>query len=205
MRSEIPSASAPRPTPLGLPRGSVRALLTLMIVAIVCIQVARGDPLDLLWTETLAIALAHYFTTRRFVDLPPELVHRLQAEGVLPDEPAPLFLPGHSVRGLIILAFLGLALYLQRGGRLQESQALSVLALVGVYLLGVVFNSLRRLINRNDRSSRPRRLWDNLKAVATLTVLVVTLLAVLLDRGDVLPPNWREVTLGLVLFYFGSR
>src|SRR5262249_36360605 len=60
------STSPERRPPLGLPNGSVRALLTLLIVAVVFVQVARGHQIEALWTETLMIALAHYFTSRRF-------------------------------------------------------------------------------------------------------------------------------------------
>ncbi len=192
------------PPPLGLPPGSVRALLTLMIVGVVCAQLARGEPLDLVWTETLAIALAHYFTTRRFVDLPPELIHRLKSEGLIPDEPKPLYLPGMTVRGLIILAFLCLALYLERQGRLQENQPLSVLGLVGIYLLGVVIQAVRNKLPASRRDSL-RPVWNNMKAFVTLVVMTTTLAAYLFDVTDVLPPFWREATLGLALFYFGSR
>ena len=69
--------------PLGLPVGSVRAILTLFVVAIVTASVARGHDLDLIWTETLLIALAHYFTSRRFVSLPPEVLKRIQEEGLI--------------------------------------------------------------------------------------------------------------------------
>src|SRR5437764_7034362 len=71
--------------PLGMPTGSIRALLTLILVAVVIIRIARGDDLanearmqDPIWIETLLIALSHYFTSRRFVDLPPDALRRLE-------------------------------------------------------------------------------------------------------------------------------
>ena len=63
--------------PLGLPRGSIRAVLTLLIVSVVIVQMIRGQEVGLLWTETLLIALAHYFTSRRLVTLPPDISRRL--------------------------------------------------------------------------------------------------------------------------------
>lgn len=198
------NASLPVRPPLGLPKGSVRALLTLMLVAVVCLQVARGLPLDPLWTETLAIALAHYFTTRRFLDLTPDQVRDLKVAGIIQDESRPLYLPGFTIRGLIILSFLGLALHLQGEGRLNEPQAVAVLGLVGAYLLGVIGQSIR---HRFFRSNNPRlkRIWEDFKALMTLGVLGVALGASIAGRSDALPDAWREVTLGLTLFYFGSR
>ena len=72
--------------PLGLPSGSIRAFLTLLIVAVVIVQSVRGQEIDMLWTETLMIALAHYFTSRRFVRLPPEVIDHLKKEGRLETE-----------------------------------------------------------------------------------------------------------------------
>ena len=51
-------AAAKRHSPLGLPSGSIRALLTFLIVAVVIAQIVRGQQVELLWTETLMIALA---------------------------------------------------------------------------------------------------------------------------------------------------
>ena len=84
--------------PLGLPNGSVRALLTLLIVAVVISQVARGQHVSTLWTETLMIALAHYFSTRRFIKLAPELIHQLEAEGAVETELHPRRARGHVNR-----------------------------------------------------------------------------------------------------------
>src|SRR5258706_8059036 len=113
--------------PLGLPNGSVRALLTLLVVAVVIAQVCRQNDVEPLWTETLMIALAHYFTSRRFIDLAPDLIKHLEAEGHLEIESHPLALPRHSIRTLLVLAFVGLAVYLYFEHKLFEPQALSIL------------------------------------------------------------------------------
>src|ERR1700722_13575475 len=101
---EIDLTTPPETTrpPLGLPNGSVRALLTLLVVAVVIVQVGRGQEVGPLWTETLMIVLAHYFTSRRFVNLSPDVMRRLEAEGHLETESNPLHLPRHSIR--VILA-----------------------------------------------------------------------------------------------------
>ena len=100
--------------PLGLPNGSVRALLTLLVVAVVIVEVIRRHEVEPLWTETLMIVLAHYFSSRRFITLSPELVRRLEGEGKIEVESNPLYLPRHSIRAIIVLAFVGLAIYLYR-------------------------------------------------------------------------------------------
>jgi hypothetical protein len=194
-RPNEPAKTQPPKTrqPLGLPGGSVRALLTLLIVAVVIVQVGRGLAVELLWTETLMIALAHYFTSRRFINLPPEMIRRLTEEGQLEPEAHPLFLPRHSIRAILILAFVGLAVYLYQQNRLFQSESLSILGVVFAYLLGIVARI------------RGIRGWEDYKALVVLLVLACTAGAYLLDRPDLLPRLMRDITLGLVLFYFGSR
>ncbi|MGA2799682.1 MAG: hypothetical protein ABSE63_19030 [Thermoguttaceae bacterium] len=184
--------SQPRP-PLGLPSGSIRALLTLLIVAVVIVQLGRGHEVELLWTETLMIALAHYFTSRRFIKLPPDVIRRLKEEGQIEDEAHPLYMPQYTIRAILVLAFAGLAVYLYRQHQLFESQALSILGVVFAYLLGIVARF------------RTVRGWEDLKAAIVLLVLLCTAGAYLANRADLVPHQLRDITLGLVLFYFGSR
>ena len=187
--------SAPSKTrpPLGLPSGSIRALLTLLIVAVVIVQLGRGREVELLWTETLMIALAHYFTSRRFIKLSPDEIRRLTEEGQIEAEAHPLFLPQYTIRVILILAFSGLAVYLYRQQQLFGSQALSILGVVFAYSLGIVARF------------RAGRSWEHVKAAIVLLVLLCTAGAYLADRADLVPRQVRDITLGLVLFYFGSR
>lgn len=190
--------------PLGLPTGSVRALLTLLVVAVVIVQVCRQREIEPLWTETLMIALAHYFTSRRFLKLTPEVISRLEAEGHVEIESNPLFLPRHSIRAIILLAFVGLAVYLYRENQLFDFPALSILGVVSAYMLGILVRSVTGWWNKG-KPSRTIQGWEDLKAAVVLIVLLYTAGAYLLDRPDFVPHHFRNITLGLVLFYFGSR
>lgn len=187
------SASArPRP-PLGLPSGSIRALLTLLIVGVVVIQVVQGQKVEALWTETLMIVLAHYFTSRRLVSLPPAVVEQMKKEGRLEAEAQPLYLPRNSIRALLVLAFVGLGVYLFEQGRLFESDALSILVVVFAYFLGLAV----RVKNAPG--------WEDLKAAVVLIVLIVTAFAYVTGNANLVHPVVRNAALVLVLFYFGSR
>ncbi len=187
------SAPASNRPPLGLPRGSIRALLTILIVAVVISQLIRGEEIPLLWTETLMIAMAHYFASRRFIRLPPEEIKRLVGEGLIELEARPLYLPSYSIRLLLIVAFTAVGIYLYAHGRLLELQALSILGVVLAYLSGVFLRV------------QTVRGWEDAKAFVVLAVLTVTSGAYLLDYGNSVPKSLQAVTLGLVLFYFGSR
>ena len=199
----MPLPSDARP-PLGLPNGSVRALLTLLIVAVVVAEVIRGRELAPLWTETLLIALAHYFSSRRFIHFPPDVIRRLEAEGHLETESNPLYLPRHSVRALLVLAFVGLAVYLYRTGRILETDTLSLLAVILAYWLGAVARGLLAWWTKG-RQTPSIRGWEDIKAIVVLAVLLVVAGAYLAGRPDLVPRQLRSTALGMVLFYFGSR
>ena len=129
-----------------------------MIVAVVISQLVRGGEIQLLWTETLMIAMAHYFASRRFIRLPPEEIKRLVDEGYIELEARPLYLPSYSIRVLLIVSFTAVGIYLYLHGRLLEPQPLSILGVVFAYLLG----SLRACadgprLGRRQGLCRPRR------------------------------------------------
>jgi magnesium-transporting ATPase (P-type) len=196
--------------PLGLPTGSVRALLTLIVVAVVVTKLALDRPPDALWVETLMIALAHYFTSRRFVALPPAVMQRLEQEGVLEKERQPLYLPKSSIRTIIIGAFVGLGIYLFRGDgpwyerRLFQPQALAMLSMVFAYLFGAIVGSISGWFKRHQ----PRPItgaWGDIKAVIVLGAIIVAAVPEFVDVGIRFPPSVDRVALGLALFYFGSR
>lgn len=190
--------------PLGLPVGSVRAILTLSVVVIVISSVAREHDLDLVWTETLLIALAHYFTSRRFVSLPPEVLARIQQEGILEKDGNPLYLPRRSIRLLIIGSFVALGVYLFRENRLWEPQAVSLLGIVAAYTLGAMIRNIGSWFgSRTGR--RASAGWGDLKAIVVLLAMAVAGIPELISMPDLLPSMTHKIALGLMLFYFGSR
>jgi hypothetical protein len=190
--------------PLGLPTGSVRALLTLLILAVVVHEIVLGRHVAVIWTETLVIALAYYFTYRRFVSLPRDVLVRLEQEGALPREPNPLGLPRHSIRVLIVLTIVGLGTYLYRENRLLEQQVLTIFGTALCYLLGVFISSFTAWCSKGHKTLAAH-VWEDFKAVGVLLVIAATATLYFLGSPD-LVPGWLQTTaVGLVLFYFGSR
>jgi hypothetical protein len=190
--------------PLGLPTGSVRAILTLLILAVVVHEVVLGRLVAVIWTETLVIALAYYFTYRRFVSLPREVIIRLEREGALPDEPNPLGLPRHSIRVMIVLTIGALGAYLYREHRLLEPQVITIFGTALCYLLGVFMSAVTSWWSKG-RETLATHFCEDMKAVAVLLLVAATASLHFLIGPDKVP-NWLETTtVGLVLFYFGSR
>ena len=190
--------------PLGLPTGSVRALLTLIVVAVVVTKMVFHHPPDSIWIETLLIALAHYFTSRRFVALSPEIMRRLEDDGAIDRERQPLYLPKNTIRFIIIAAFVGVGAHLYREERLFEPKTISLLSMVFAYLLGAIAGGISNWFNRR-RSQPASGTWGDIKALVVLAGMLTIAVVELLDAGALLHPLVERVSLGLTLFYFGSR
>ena len=189
--------------PLGMPVGSVRALLTLFVVAVVVINVARGQHLEVLWTETLLIAMAHYFTARRFVALSPDVLSRLQQEGVIEKESNPLWLPRHSIRVIILGAFGWLGYLIYKQNRLSDTEAVSMLGIVAAYVAGSLVRSVSGWIS-SKTNRRPSSAWGDFKAIVVL-VAVISVGIFELAGVEILPQYAHRIALCMMLFYFGSR
>lgn len=190
--------------PLGLPTGSVRALLTLIVVAVVVARVTLGRSPDPLWIETLLIALAHYFTSRRFVSLSPAVLQRLEQEGVIEKERHPLYLPKNSIRTIIIGSFVGLGIYLYREPKLVTPEAIALLSMVSAYLLGAIVRGVANWFSKR-RAQPITGVWGDIKALIVLGAIIVAAVPAVFDVGIQLPPLVDRIALGLTLFYFGSR
>jgi len=190
--------------PLGLPTGSVRAVLTLLILAIVVHEIVLQRKVEVIWTETLVISLAYYFTYRRFVSLSRDVLIRLEREGAIPHEPNPLGLPKHTIRILIVLTFGGLGAYLYREGRLLEPQVLTIFGTVLCYLLGVFVSAFAAWWSKGHKTLGSH-VWEDLKAVAVLLAVGATATLHFMSGPDMVPGWLQPATVGLVLFYFGSR
>jgi len=195
--------SHPPLRPLGLPTGSVRAILALAVVSVACQQMLRGEPPSLLLAETLMIVLTHYFTSRRQVQIGDALHERLLKEGLLPAEENPLWLPKGSVRRLIAAAFGLTVLALLVQGRLFDSNVLVLLGPFAAYLLGAWLGR-----NGGDRNAAPGRFKRLLLHLLALVVVLIALLLLLLAFNDQLPglPDWAaSLLLSAILYYFGAR
>lgn len=186
--------------PLGLPSGSIRAILALTLVGLVCYQTALGRETGLLLSEALMIVLAHYFAARRVVALPPDIERELEHRGTLVREANPLWLPRGTVRLVILVAFGLLAMLLAVEGRLLDPVTIGSVGLIFAFLLGVVLRWLRR---GGPRRTRPVRasVWMHIKAALVLATCAVIVVITLADGTA----PFENLLLAFVLFYFGSR
>lgn len=188
--------------PLGMPPGSIRALVAMTVVLVVINETLAGREVSLLISETLLIVLAHYFGSRHATSPSVGAAGPTGADQSHP-EPNPLWLPRYAVRGLIIGAFVSTAAYLAVVGRWGEDAAVSNLWIVLAYFAGIAFGLWRR--SRPDKRGGRTRLWQHLLGLAMVLVAALLALASFAGRLNNLPESMTKFLMSAVLFYFGSR
>ena len=192
------------PHPLGLPPGSVRAIVALTVVGVFVWLTWHGKPVGIMLSEAMLIVLAHYFASRQLLTVPAALRQQLEAEGLIAKDANPLWLPHYSIRFLILAALFFTGGLLLVRGELFASDGFDNLFLVFAYLIGVVVNHLRE--RRGPRPlSRWQRLWIHLKALFVMLACLMILFSTMLVGVDSLPEGLSRLLLGWILFYFGSR
>lgn len=197
---------------LGLPSGSIRALLAILVFgtvwALLLLQPAAEVP-DYL-RDLLFIIMGHYFAAR----------HRA-AEAPEPGPP-PLYLPRGSVRLLLVAGSIAVAALLYRRGQLtslDRNPGAVTLLLVGGFLLGVAMNAAMSWWK--DRGHRTPRVVEDLRAIVSLTAAGLLIFLVLnrlmfivppIEIDRLIPPGIHLGRFGpehmlaaVVGFYFGSR
>jgi hypothetical protein len=201
---------------LGLPAGSVRALLAVLVFTTVwgmlLVRPSREVP-DYLG-DLMFVIMGHYFASRKRP--------AAGAEGGEEPGPPPLFLPRGSVRLILVAGSAAVAVALYRRGvltRIDSNPGVTTLLLVGGFLIGVVLNALTGWWRQ--RVQRRHRVVEDVQALAAMGagVVLVALVwnrlypVVSPDQADALFARWvhlgklgPEHLLGAVVgFYFGSR
>jgi hypothetical protein len=197
---------------LGLPSGSVRALLAILIFAttwgLLALRPSQEVPGYL--RDLLFVIMGHYFASRR------------RADQVDEPGPPPLYLPRGSVRLVLVAGCVAVAVLLHRRGQLtapDENPGVVTLLLVGGFLLGVALSAVSAWWM--GRGARPARFVEDLRALISMSAAVILVILVWNRLLLFFPPGQidasfaRWVHLGrygpehalaaLVGFYFGSR
>lgn len=205
--------------PLGLPAGSVRALLTFMILgtvwALLLIPAEKGKvPLYLGYLMFLVIG--SYFGARGSAP---------KGKGV--QESPPLYLPRGSIRFLIILGFAAVCGYgywkdpsffenFKYDPAEVAKQGYLPVVIFGSFFLGSVVTSMAEMVLAGEEGL-PAWYQDIQAWIAVLAVLAFgagiiyeliiwpTLKSAPIDRNTLDSLPWQMILSGIVAFYFGAR
>lgn len=182
--------------PLGLPAGSVRAILALSVFGTAMILLVLQRPIDQnLWLAN-TVVLAYYFATRQ---------HGAAAEAA---GPQPLGLPRGTVRWLMILSFTAATVYLvsvwrSEGRALVEQPSFFPLLAVGSFFLGRALQVVTA-----GFAAHPGLVMgtvNNVKALAALISAAAVVALFLFEIKMEHALHVERVILSFIIFYFGSR
>jgi hypothetical protein len=179
---------------LGLPAGSIRALLALLIFGSVLGLLALRPTLEVpdYLRDLLFIIMGHYFAVR----------HRTGSAEE--PGPSPLFLPRGSVRFLLIAGCVGVGALLYSRGQLTapgQHPGVVTLWLVGGFLLGVALNYLAGLTFGRDR--RAPRFIEDTRALVSMAAALILVALVWNRLYVVVPPEQIDQAVAPV-FHFGK-
>lgn len=201
---------------LGLPAGSVRALLAVVVFATVwgMLLVRPSQEVPDFLGDLMFVIMGHYFATRK------------RSAGITApgDEigPPPLFLPSGSIRLFLAAGSAAVAAVLYQRGvltRVDRNPGVATLLLIGGFLLGVILNTV--IGWWRARVKRGHRAIEDLQALAAMAAGLVLVALVWNRLFPVVPPNEVDAVLNgwghlgrlgpehlltaVIGFYFGSR
>jgi hypothetical protein len=195
---------------LGWPQGSIRAVLSLMVVGLVCALMLipprdTPTPIPAYLIYLMFLVLGHYFAARGGARGQPDAWGR-----------QPLWLPRGSVRLILLVSLAGTCIYRYSSDpagfeeqwqasveSLKEAPLLPVAVLTG-FFIGVI---LRRLIGQ-----QPPPIIQDLEAwlslISVILMAVATLIHLVINPSlteNLNPTVWEGILAGVVAFYFGER
>lgn len=205
--STSPTIPAPLPPPrhaLGLPEGSVRTILALLVVGLVCAVMlvpSRDDAIPPYLLYLLFLILGHFFATL----------------GTHHARPWPLHLPPIIVRLIIIAGLMGTVAYLYSTdpeGLKRKWEAsvdmikadwyLPVMMLAG-FFVGVV---LRSIVGRNNPPIFVQDLEAWVALIGVIGLCIAGFIHLVINPSLQRPinfPNLEGFLAVVVVFYFGAR
>jgi hypothetical protein len=199
--------------PLGLPAGSVRALLTLMVLGTISIMLltpeAEPRPIPLYLYYLMFLILGHYFAVRRHAALPG-----------MPQQAPPFYLPRGTFRFLILVgmsAVLAWGFYndphfAQRLTPSPSEQPYLLVVVLGAFFVGIVVGRIGHALFAGPLGPPPWfqdiQAWVALLSMVGMTIEIVIRFVINPSVAPERQLTWTELETGvaaLVAFYFGVR
>ena len=180
--------------PLNLPRGSVRALITLTLMGVLWTLMLLDRALPLVLCYLALMALSSYFGTRG-------------GDMVTDSKRCPLFLPRGSIRILVVVGFAVVAYFLWDQGRLtvdMRDRSAAMLVLVAALSVGLLARKLADALSRGA-ATPTRQAFENLKSVFVLALTAFLALVWIVAPAKPEVENLALLSAPLLVFYFGSR
>jgi len=142
--------------PLGMPRGTVRAFITILIVAFPFGYLIFGEEIPRYLVNAIFIVVAFYFEARRsgeekLKQIVDEIKSPETVELDIRKEKKPLYLPKYTVRALLIIMLIitQTIMFIKPDISFQITNTLADLLLImGLFMVGAFFRSIAKSIDK---------------------------------------------------------
>lgn len=195
---------------LKLPAGSVRAIHVLAIVGLICaiLLIPGNKTIPPYLIYLMFLMLGHYFAS-----------HGVTIATRDDPEPSPLYLPGGTVRFLILAALIGCVgwkLYDDQAGLVKQfresldklgDEPYLPLIILGGFIAGVI---VRMVIVRIGPSAAFQDFEAWISLVSLLLIVIAAMIHLVVDPSlgweeRLYLPTWESFVGGVIAFYFGER
>lgn len=151
--------------PLGMPRGTVRALITILIVSFPFIYIFTGQQIPGLIINAIFIVVAFYFEARRGckdkLQLIEEIKYPNETKAAAQEQKKPLYLPKYSVR-IIIISLLASLIIINTLGPNIPFEATNTLVDILIILFLFIIGSFLRLFKN---SKEKKKIANQIKSI----------------------------------------
>ncbi|MDH5403109.1 MAG: hypothetical protein OEZ01_03210 [Candidatus Heimdallarchaeota archaeon] len=187
----------PYPYPLGLPKGSVRSTITLLLSIDLLLLMMYDSKYAESMTTVVVVALTFYFGGRmRGAPVPRDKSDKsIRAWG----------LPAGTIRTILILLYGGFSVFYYLEHSSLPNYLLEIIYIIAGYLIGHYFNKVRRHFFHKDTGSVSIGFLDHLKAIVMLGVTITTLIITLITTDPAQIFLWINLASIILGFYFGER
>ncbi|MGA1819883.1 MAG: hypothetical protein ACMUHU_02620 [Thermoplasmatota archaeon] len=185
-----------RGEPLGLPRGSVRALLLLSISLICWVLLIWGREVPNYLLNLVLVMIGYYFAFR--VAQP---VNGPSREVMDKEAKHPLHLPRGYVRWIVVGGFLAALMVLIATGRIVGHDHIEFYFI----LSGLVVGYLARKTRSDWLKFETPSFFGHAKALLLLLIAAFLMVIFFADLADTMHPLPVRLSIAVIGFYFGSR
>jgi len=161
--------------PLGMPRGTVRAFITLLVITFPLIYIVNGEQTPRLIVNTIFVLVAFYFQSRKektekIKHIIKEIKNPEKYEEEMKREKKPLYLPKYTVRSLLLITLVAIVLLNFLGPDVPfETTTNTLVDLLIIVVLFMAGAFLKRIGNSKEKD-RIKNQLSSMEDYSTLSI-----------------------------------